>query len=58
MFFLGETRQFHLTIMVSCLSHLRVFEEAVTRMMDEDPPIDAINLDFPKTFVSFNHRFL
>ncbi len=43
---------FHLTTMVSCLSYMLAFEEAVTRMMDEGP------LDFAKPFVSVNHRFL
>ncbi len=42
----------------SCLSSLLVFEEAVTRMMDEGHTVDVIYLDFAKAFDSTNHRFL
>ncbi len=42
----------------SCLSNLLVFEEAVTRMMDEGHTVDVIYLDFAKAFDSVNHRFL
>ncbi len=34
------------------------FEEAVTRMMDEDHIVDVIYLNFATTFDSINHRFL
>ncbi len=33
-------------------------EFAVTRMMDEDPTVDVIYLDFAKAFDSVNHKFL
>ncbi len=42
----------------SCLPNLLVFEEAVTRMMDEGNTVDVIYLDFAKAFDSVNHRFL
>ncbi len=42
----------------SCHSNLLVFEEAVTRMMDEGHTVDVIYLDFAKAFDSANHRFL
>ncbi len=41
----------------SCLSNLLVFEEAVTRMIDEGHTVDVIYLDFSKAFDSVNHRF-
>ncbi len=42
----------------SCLSYLLVFEEAVTRMIDEGHTVDVIYLDFAKAFESVIHRFL
>ncbi len=42
----------------SCLSNLLVFEEEVTRMIDEGQTVDVIYLDFAKAFDSVNHRFL
>ncbi len=41
----------------SNLCNLLVFEEAVTRMMDEGHTVDVIYLDFAKAFDSVNHRF-
>ncbi len=41
----------------SCLSNLLVFEEAVTRMMDEGHTVDVIYLDFAKAFDSVNNSF-
>ncbi len=35
-----------------------VFEEAVTRIIDEGHTVDVIYLDFAKAFDSVNHRFL
>ncbi len=42
----------------SCLSNLLVFEEAVTRMMDEGHTVDVIYLGFAKAFDFVSHRFL
>ncbi len=41
----------------SCLSNMRVFEEAVMRMMDEGHTFDVIYLNFVKVFDSGNYRF-
>ncbi len=38
-----------------CLSNLIVFEEAVTRIMDEDHLVAVTYLDFTKTLESVNH---
>ncbi len=61
--FLSETRtisphQHRFLPRRSCLSNLLVFEEAVTRIMDEGHTADVIYLVFAKAFDSFNHRFL
>ncbi len=40
------------------LSNLLIFDEAVTRMMDEGHTVDVIYLDFAKAFDSVNHKFL
>ncbi len=41
----------------SCLPNLLVFEEAVTRMMNEGRAVDVIYLDFGKAFDNVNHRW-
>ncbi len=43
---------------VKRLSSLLVFEEAVTRIMNEDHMVSVIYLDFAKAIDSVNHRFL
>ncbi len=40
------------------MPNLLVFQEAVTRMMDEDYTIDVIYLDFAKAFDPVKHGFL
>ncbi len=39
-------------------SDLLIFEEAVTRMMDEGHTADVIYLDFAEAFDSVNHSLL
>ncbi len=61
--FLNDTRsisphQHGLLPRLSCLSNLLVFEEAVTRMVDEGHTVDVIYRDFAKAFDSVMHIFI